>query len=92
MDGMRPLRYRILHWAIILFFVQGMAYAGWQVFQVRLPGQGFGPLGAQAQDVPLELMVTRRLYAMEFWLIVAGFALYLGVTVPGLRGIPRREK
>ena len=39
-----------------------------------------GPLGAAAGDIPFELMVTRRLYASETWIALAGLSLYIGIT------------
>lgn len=49
------------------------------VFFELTPGV-IGPLGSAAKDVPIELMVTRRLYALETWIAIAGLSLYLGVV------------
>ena len=79
----------LVHWALILNFVAEMAYAGYMVFAVIVPeGGGSGPLFAQARTMPFELMVTRRLYAIEFWIATAGLAIYLGLTEIG----PRRRR
>ena len=39
-----------------------------------------GPLATAANEIPFELMMTRRLYASETWIAIAGLSLYLGVT------------
>lgn len=74
-----------LHWAIIANFAFEMAYAGYMVFAVIKPELHAGPLFAAAKDMPFELMVTRRLYAIEFWIATAGLAIYLALTEIGPR-------
>ncbi len=77
----RPLFWQIIHVAILVNFVFEVIYAGYMVFVVVKPeGAGFGPLGAGAKAVTFEMMVTRRLYAAEFWIAFAGLAIYLAVT------------
>ncbi|MCA9546964.1 MAG: hypothetical protein KC613_21325 [Myxococcales bacterium] len=76
---------RGLHWAIILNFAFEMAYAGYMVFAVIKPEGHSGPLLAAAKTMPFELMVTRRLYAIEFWIATAGLAIYLALTEIGPR-------
>ena len=39
-----------------------------------------------------ELMVTRRLYAIEFWIATAGLAIYLALTEIGPRFKAERAK
>lgn len=71
----------VLHWAIILNFLFEIAYAGLIVFTVLVPEDGGGgPLFMRAKTIPFELMVTRRLYAIEFWIAFAGLAIYLALT------------
>lgn len=75
-----------LHWIIILNFVVEIAYAGYMVFSVLRPeGGAGGPLFERALEIPHEHMVTRRLYAMEFWIATAGLAVYLALTEIGPR-------
>ena len=74
-----------LHWAIIVNFVIEIAYAGYVVFAVLAPPGHSGPLFEKALEIPHELMVTRRLYALEFWLAMAGLAIYLALTEIGPR-------
>lgn len=71
--------WRSLHAVIIVNFVVEIAYAAWMIFFVVTPGVS-GPLGASATQIPHELMTTRRLYAIEFWIATAGLAIYLAVT------------
>ncbi len=53
----------------------------------------WGPLGFRAEEVTMELLGARRLYAIEGWLAFSGLVLYLGVTeiVPRLRRRPERS-
>ena len=73
-----------LHWVIILNFVIEIAYATYMVFWVFAP-EGTGPLMDRARDLDFELMTTRRLYAIEFWIATAGLAIYLALTEIGPR-------
>jgi len=75
----------VLHWAIIVNFVIEIAYAGYVVFAVLAPPGHSGPLFEKALSIPHELMVTRRLYAIEFWIATAGLAIYLALTEIGPR-------
>ncbi len=74
-----------LHWVIILNFLFEVFYAAYMVFFVVKPEGHSGPLGAAANAIPFEMMVTRRLYAIEFWIAVAGLAIYLAITEIGPR-------
>lgn len=74
-----------VHWAIIVNFVIEIAYAGYVVFSVLKPAGHSGPLFEKALEIPHELMVTRRLYAIEFWIAMAGLAIYLALTEIGPR-------
>jgi hypothetical protein len=75
-----------LHWTIIVNLAIQMAYAAWMVFVVFAP-ESPGPLFDAALTMPHEAMVTRRLYASEFWIACVGLSLYLGITeiAPALR-------
>lgn len=85
----RPF-FLVLHWIILLNFLFEIFYAGYMVFFVVRPEGPPGPLYAAAKAIPFEMMVTRRLYAIEFWIAFAGLALYLALTE--FRGIFDQEK
>ena len=76
----------ILHGLIIIHFLLEIIYCAYLVFVVLKPDGISGPLGSQARNIPHDLMVTRRLYAIECWVATAGLAIYLGLTEPRLRG------
>ena len=76
---------RVVHWPIIANFVFQVGYAGYMVFAVVKPEHTEGPLFAAALTMPFELMVTRRLYASEFWVAFSGLAIYLALTEIGPR-------
>ncbi len=73
-----------LHWLIIGNFLVEIIYAAYMVFFVVAP-EGGGALFDQALEFPFEQMVTRRLYALEFWLATLGLSLYLALTEIGPR-------
>lgn len=75
-----PIGLRVLHWAIIVNFGLQILYGFRQVFFVAVPPGVSGPLGSAASSIPFELMVTRRLYAIETWVAIAGLAIYLALT------------
>lgn len=86
MRPMKPMKrwiIRVLHWAIIVNFVFQIAYAAYMVFVVMRPEGVTGPLMEAALTIPHELMVTRRLYAIEFWIAMVGLAIYLAITEIG---------
>ena len=76
--------WRLIHWLIILHFLIEVAYCAYMVFFVLRPEGISGPLGARALSIPHELMVTRRLYAIECWVATAGLVIYLALTEPRL--------
>ncbi len=86
MNGKLPAPLRVLHWLIIVNFVLQIGYGAGMVFFVVRPDDVSGPLYGAASAVPFELMVTRRLYALETWVAIAGLAIYLGLT----EVLPRR--
>ena len=87
---MKRILLLLVHWAIILNFAFEIAYGGYMVFVVVRPEGVSGPLMAAATSVPFEMMVTRRLYAIEVWIATAGLAVYLALTEigPRLRASP----
>ena len=38
------------------------------------------PLMAKAIDIPMNVILKRRLYAIEAWIAIAGLSIYLGIT------------
>lgn len=74
----------LVHWAIIANFAIEIIYAAYMIFSVLAFGDG-GPIGAAALEVDHEHMVTRRLYAVEFWLAMGGLSIYLAITEIGPR-------
>jgi hypothetical protein len=74
-----------LHWIIIVNFIIEVFYAGYMVFVVMAPADGAGPLWQRATAMPFEQMATRRLYAIECWIAIAGLAIYLAITEIGPR-------
>jgi hypothetical protein len=78
MNIKRPL-VLLLHWTIILNFLFEIGYASYMVFGV-FALDGGGPLFDRALSLPHEQMVTRRLYAIECWIAMAGLSVYLAIT------------
>lgn len=68
---------KILHWVIIINFVLELVYAAYEVFFVV--GGGL-PLMGKATTISHDVMVTRRLYAIEFWIACTGLSIYLAIT------------
>jgi hypothetical protein len=75
---------KLLHGAIVLLLCGQCLYAALQVFVVLAPeGSAWGgPLGFQAREIPLDLLIRRRLYALEGWLAFSTLALYVALTSP----------
>lgn len=78
----RPLSllWSVVHWLIILHFLSEILYSAYIIFSVLQPEGHSGPLMGQATEIPHELMVKRRLYALECWVATAGLAIYLAIT------------
>ena len=75
-----PIIWRLLHWFIIFNLLIQIAYASYMIFFVVTPAEGSGPLLGAADTFPVEKMVTRRLYAIECWIAIAGLSIYLAIT------------
>ena len=73
-----------LHIFIIVNFLVEIGYATWMIFDVLQP-EGGGPLAGRALTLDHEWMVTRRLYAIECWIAIAGLSIYLAITEMGPR-------
>jgi len=69
---------RVLHWIIIINFLIEIGYGLYMVFFVV--GGSRWPLMARAVDTPTEVILKRRLYAIEAWIAIAGLAIYLALT------------
>jgi hypothetical protein len=69
--------WKILHWFLIINFLAEVLYSAFQLFFVV---GGGGPLFLRAQEISFELLVKRRLYAIEAWVAMAGLSIYLAIT------------
>ncbi len=74
-----PLWKKIIHYFIIINFLLEIIYGFYMIFFVLKVGSG-GPLANNALKIPHELMVTRRLYAIETWIAITGLSIYLALT------------
>jgi hypothetical protein len=76
-----PRFLRILHWVIIVNFLLNIVYGGLQVFVALAPEGSSGlPLFGAARTMDPNLMMARRMYAIEVWISVAGLCVYLALT------------
>ncbi len=74
-------KWAVLHWMIVLNFVLQILYGMIQTFFVLLPPSGQpGPLFGASQDISHELMLSRRLYAIETWIAIVGLSVYLAIV------------
>jgi hypothetical protein len=71
---------KYVHLAIIANFVMQLGYASFQVFVVMAPEGHIGPMFGAAMEMPHDLMMIRRMYALEGWVAFGGLALYLALT------------
>ncbi len=69
--------WKILHWFLIVNFIAEILYCAYQLFFIV---GGGGPLFHRVQEISFELLVTRRLYAIETWIAMAGLSIYLAIT------------
>ncbi len=79
--------WRVLHWLIILTFATNILYGYYMVFFVI--GGGFSPLFRRATATPVEVILKRRLYAVEVWVGFSGLAVYLALTELLPRKLPQ---
>jgi hypothetical protein len=70
---------RVVHWVIIINFLIEIGYGLYMVFFAV--GGSRWPLLARAVETPIEVILKRRLYAIETWIAIAGLAIYLALTV-----------
>ena len=70
--------WRVLHGFIIINFLIEIMYGFYMVFFVV--GGSRWPLMARATETPIEIILKRRLYAIEVWIAVAGLVVYIALT------------
>ena len=70
--------WRYIHTLIIINFIIEILYSFYMVFFVI--GGGKWPLLRKAVETPLEVILKRRLYAIEAWIAVGGLCVYLAIT------------
>ncbi len=75
-----PVWARVAHVFFIVNLIAQMTYAAFQVFVVMQPEGVVGPMFGQATSMPFEMMMIRRMYAIEAWIAFGILAIYLGVT------------
>jgi hypothetical protein len=94
MKKSKKILWQILHWFIIVNFILEIIYGMVQTFFILVPeGVIPGPLLGRSIDIPFELMVTRRLYAIETWIGIAGLTIYLAIVYrPQLHDALKRKK
>ena len=74
------LPFKLLHLAILATLaIQGLYCLGQLVFVLSPPGVA-GPLFGAAAEIDHDLLVARRLYAIEGWIALTGLAIYVGLT------------
>jgi hypothetical protein len=65
----------LLDIAILAYLIYSIGYAGWQVFALAPEGIT-GPLYASAKDIDPDLLHSRRLYAIETYVLVIALVIY----------------
>ena len=71
----------IFHYLIYLVLSTGFLSAIYMVYVVYRPeGGGMAPLWGAARKMPHDLLVQRRLYAIEAWLCFGFLAVYFALT------------
>lgn len=76
---------RAIDVAIQVFFMIGFLYAAYQLFFVFKNPIGGLVLFGDASGIDHQLLVVRRLYALEFWLIFIGYMIYIAAKDKILR-------
>ncbi len=78
--------WHIIHVLILINFMVQVLYGTYMVF-FAVGGRRW-PLLSQAMDTPVEVILRRRLYAIETWVAMVGLGLYIAVT----EILPRRMR
>lgn len=71
---------KIMHLVIILNFISGIAYSFYQIFFVFSVSGYIGPLGISALTADPTIFWARRAYAIEAWIAMVGFSIYLAIV------------
>jgi hypothetical protein len=71
--------WRVIHYLIITNFILEIVYSITMVFFVI--GGGKWPLLRRAVETPVEIILKRRLYAIEAWIAIGALCIYLALTV-----------
>lgn len=85
----RKWGWMVLHAAIILNLLLQIGYSGFKC--LTFPDGRLRVLFGEAQTMEFQDMVTRRLYAIETWVAIAGLSVYLAVTEIAPRFWPRNK-
>lgn len=75
---MKKKIWKVIHSLVILNFIVEIVYSFYMVFFVI--GGGKWPLLRKAVETPLEVILKRRLYAIEAWIAIGGLCLYIAIT------------
>lgn len=75
---MKKRIWRFIHSLIIANFLLEIIYSFYMVFFVI--GGGKWPLLRRAVETPMEVILKRRLYAIEAWVAVGGLCIYIAIT------------
>lgn len=88
---MRKRIWKLIHYLIILNFLVEIIYSIVMVFFII--GGGKWPLLRRAVETPIEIILKRRLYAIEAWIAIGALCIYLALTVylPQLLGDIRQD-
>ncbi len=86
MENFKKYFWLVIHVVIIVNFIMQIYYSGTMTFSLTPEGESRILFGT-AMDLPFEMMVTRRLYAIETWIAIVGLSLYVGLThiIPSFR-------
>lgn len=76
---MRKKIWKVIHHLIILNFIVEIMYSFYMVFYVI--GGGHWPLLRKAAQEPIEIILKRRLYAIEAWVAVGALCIYVALTI-----------
>lgn len=74
----------VIHAIVIVNFVLGIAYSCYQIFYVLQPAEIAGPLGVNALKIDSNVFFARRAYAIEAWVAISGFSVYIAIMTVGM--------
>ncbi|MFL7812482.1 MAG: hypothetical protein ACK2TT_04225 [Anaerolineales bacterium] len=76
---MRKKIWKVIHHLIILNFLVEIMYSFYMVFYVI--GGPHWPLLRKAAQEPIEIILKRRLYAIEAWVAIGALCIYAALTI-----------